>query len=1630
MTDTYFKDPEPTLPTEKPYFSDDNAPAPVGVDLLKARAAKFHLGMGENSPGLETLQNNMQTGREHLDRYRAASDEVLKVEALKLNIMEGMAQSQEGPVTPEQQEFVLGLSKQNIVNPDTIVERQYARKSLPGALLAGDSRVMDKGLNEAPDATDEGMSIGEDVIARTEVFRKINEETNATYDAANPIVKVASHLETWVPGVPSLIYQTANEDLDSYSILPGDIKEDFINQLYTMPIDQAQRVLKDTVDSLMLTNPLMATQLTEAVLSYSSSDKNIDNIFAVLDVAAAVPIGKVARGIKSGVALAKEVKAAKTAGPEAVQAIKDTVRAHTQRIVDPKEILSAAGHTEQAAIQGAVREQLQKLHIGLEPTGTGGETIKLLDNAPTLFKADSWVTGQAKARGLSLEIERRLSDRMEETTPSMMRAINEGVRIDMLTEEQLVPAALEVMARTKREYPEIADNVLSSTRHEYSPQTNTHFINVQIGDEGATLFKSKESAFQTADLIGLKGYDIRAAQQGSGFYLELAQPVDNTSALVRAAPLGTDNETPRSAFSAVFGWLRSPEDLLSKESRADRVAATYGPAAIKALVKPSATRIEELSQGTRLGNYVRERVGILPKKERSEWMEFIEADKLSEALSPDGITEVGRSASNWAELWTRWHDKFGKYPSEKQMLAYAEAVRINDLDWVLNNFSIYAGKTRKGVKSHTFGVKMTGPQGEQAFETMTNIEAKSVDALPTEGEAGVLLLRDSGSQFMQLSEMTATQRELITHLTEVDGHRIFQVPGFGSNNLKKSRLVGELSGKDNIHFVISNRYEIKPLSLKQLPKRPGFHIEYPDGWYTSQANITKIERALGTENRYDGDKNVWQFTNHAKGKKFTEALEHVRVSLKNNELDGLDEFISKNLPKTPEVIKGLFLPKLDQGGKIIENAALSMDEAIELRFAGESLADKQALASKYTNFKDSRQDPYNIYSDVNFEYAGKRNPIIDTVDEVGTETNPVFNTRPSKTVDTMTSMNRAMSKIIESRYLNDLKGKEVEKFVREFGSELDVDPKELALNPVPHIMNPRWKTSGTQASELTKHTAARQSNTALRQFLGTDTQTSKYLKVAKQKIADSLYTSGNQRAAEFIEPWALSTTNDPTKFFRSLAFHTKLGLFNPVQIMVQGQGFVHVAAVAGIPTAIKSAAGYSLMRFLHFTTDPKIIGDAAKKAVKHGWKEDEFVEAYHALRESGMERVGGEVSVLDHVDPGITTTASGKFFKWSSFFFNESERFVRTAAHNAAYLEWRAANPVAKFSNKAAKSVLQRADLMSLNMTRASNASWQRGFASIPTQFFSYQARLMEQMVGKRLTVPEKLRAFTFYSALYGLPVGVSSTIGVWPWGDEIRKDLQARGIDYDDDVPSRIMWDGMLSAGLQTMTGTKFNVGGRYGPNGIQAFREFSKTFDGAKLMLGVSGTVVADMLHSVDPIASDVAKIFSGDQSAFPLLIGDLMGVSDEFSTGKQAWAIYTGLNAHKYISKNDMYTDDVNAIETMFMGLGGLTPQRIQDAYLQKDIIKDRKALVAEAAREASKDIRKGLASEDPKERDALISRGKATIEIADMDEDERARTMSQILQGYESFVSQTAYEFARSSEARLTKYLNERKRAQQK
>jgi hypothetical protein len=1131
------------------------------------------------------------------------------------------------------------------------------------------------------------------------------------------------------------------------------------------------------------------------------------------------------------------------------------------------------------------------------------------------------------------------------------------------------------------QYPQLADTIIDAEHTVVAgPAGDVHQVGVIFGDENASLFKSANAAAKHAQMQGFEGF--RVGQKGSGFYYQVYKNVDETAPDIRAHLLETSNQTPRSMASMFLGF-RTPEDLVSQVSREDRKVAVFGIGELTSFLKPSA-----------------ERIGALPKKSRQDLYTFIENDRVHETtIIENGITktEVGRFATSLSEFENRWHDTFRRYPTEREAVAYLEYVRLTELDWAFRNFRLYRDKARLGIEDLTFG-------------KLSKVEGKSVDTIPWDSpnDAGILVLQKGGEpRFTLKSDAPSDLKALIARMEAQNG-RTFQLSPFGDRRLRGDETIGKLVGDEKIHFVVSDDYKINPLSIKQLPNRPGGHIAYPDGFYAGQAKLTKTKKST----RYDHDVNIWQFTNEAKAAKFADALDKVRVMMRNGINDKVvSDFIEKSvLPKTPAEIFSLFRGDAPR---------LSLDEKIAVRGAGERLGDKLNLKDQYADFVDDASDPNNLYANFGLDYTGTRNSVIETMEDVGSQANPIYRTRPAKLVDAMSTLNRGVQQMIKARFLDDLKTKEAEKFVQEFGHVLNVSREELLNNPFKHIYNPVWKENADRMEVM----AAKNSLMALKQFIGLETQYSKNLKWVKNKMMNSIYNRFGEKVTETIEPYVLYTTSDPLKYARGIAFHMKLGLFNPVQIFLQAQTFTHTAAIAGPKIALKAGPGAALMRGLRFTDKANIIEDFANKAAKLGWNKEDFKEAYAALRESGMDRVAGEVAMRDDVyDPQLVQTAMGKFGDWSTFFFNEGERFTRVSAYNAAYLEWRAANGVAKLTPKAKKQILERADLLSGNMTRASNAAWQRGFLSIPTQFFAYQARIAEQLLGKRLTRMEKARVLGMYSAIYGLPVAASAGTAVWPWGETIRNELTARGIDYDDNIVSKALMDGLVSVALETATGTKFNVGERYGPGGLNAFRDWlTGEKDGAELLLGVSGSVISDTYESLVPIATEVANVFSGNQDTYPLLVNDMIDATKEISSVNNALKTYYGLNYGKYITKNEMYLTDVDGVQSMFMGLSGLSPQTVGDTFTMRDILKAEKEAKEEAGTQAIKFIKRALRSADADDIINNLKRAKTWIVGAGMNVKEGAQVFSRAMHGYESYADQTAWEFAKSKPERMQQYI---------
>jgi hypothetical protein len=125
---------------------------------------------------------------------------------------------------------------------------------------------------------------------------------------------------------------------------------------------------------------------------------------------------------------------------------------------------------------------------------------------------------------------------------------------------------------------------------------------------------------------------------------------------------------------------------------------------------------------------------------------------------------------------------------------------------------------------------------------------------------------------------------------------------------------------------------------------------------------------------------------------------------------------------------------------------------------------------------------------------------------------------------------------------------------------------------------------------------------------------------------------------------------------------------------------------------------------------------------------------------------------------------SNHFLNAGTLFFREGEKSTRLGAWHTAFREFREANPTGPISKDDIGKILQRADLLTVNMSRASNSMLHTGVMSLTTQFLTYQIRLAELFMGSRLgaTTGERtlarLRLMTFYSALYGAPSAIGLT--------------------------------------------------------------------------------------------------------------------------------------------------------------------------------------------------------------------------------------------------------------------------------
>lgn len=1562
---------EPTAPRDDQIvFAEDSTQVRSGVskELATQKASKVHFALGDRSPGMEQLTHMFENGTEGTLRTTLATQENSQADKIRNDLIREKAAAGV-PVNQQDLLAVSGLAQWvPKTSPDTILEQKYGDAVVNAAqnLGTGVKNPIGLGFRENPERTANQTEIGAKLLARQEIFKSVLHDVEGMVKGQSWGGYAVDFAKSLVPLYGTVKLGWGNAASSSY--LSGSVINDTVNHFNRMPLNELPLKLREYLFGIAKDNPQLAREVAEAMLSYTKSQQFLGNAFSVFDAATFPGVGTAVKAAGRATGVIAETAArgiAKGTETAAEKALKDIVAANADETPNLSRMLNGMGDPVRAA-EVRAHSRAAEIFTGADPSGTAKE---LIDQVPDIFRIERIVTGGSIS--LSENFTNRLVENLRGHAERIAVATSNLVKVARAPEE-VYTKTIQQEAQNLQEQvvrggiPEDTVLGISWVRPE-DTSLNVGFISVNIGKSTGELFGSRSEAFRAAiteHKMAPASYRV-VEQQGIGFYLSVFKHIDETTLSFRAALAADPKSQVKPSLANTFlGWLRSADDRVPEFQIGNRLAAVH---ARSVLEKSLYDAVKD--------------IGVMSKKETAELSAVMKKDKMDvdpgwTARYAGEEPERGMFRQTVQDFEAVFHEIHQTFPTEQQTKAYFTYRQLNDWDWVRRNMGVYRDRTRMGYQTATLHDMSVDPLTGKSLNHKETFSVKVVETLSysTQHDASILIHR-MGKEPERLHlkglALNPTKQAEVDKLIKEEGFKIVLV-----TNPSRPPMGGRL-GADTVNFIITKDIELRPLDLKQIPYRPGWHTEYPQGFFVKQPKIRTaggeiIEYAAdGTATRtspirsiYEGDTAIFGFTTRAEARKYSEAMEAARKVLISN--GDLGAHLSRSpLPFSEASFKKLFEGSIDSSGKEVP-AKLQKDSPFLHTSSGKTTTDDHPNFSKdFPGFEDTVRSPWNLENNVDKKFLGQRDNALWTVDEIGSELNPIHKLTNAEEIDPLLSLTRSMSNIIRSAHFSDYKISHVEGWVQQFGHLLDVDKQSLLANPAHYLHNGTFVQANAANRDMVE--AAKSSKRALLELLGTQSELGARIDTVRMKLLDSIYESdsnsiikGGQAAAQkWSRSLLLNADNDPISLARKIAFHPNIGLYNPYQLLQNAMTSANAVAIAGPVHGFSGMAAALPMR--HILANENLLNWYASKMTSFGWKPEWFKESFQELKKSGKWLIEGEASLIDDIaDPKILVTRMGKFLDGGLVFFKEGERFTRLTAWNAAYREWRTANPLGIINDTIRRELMARSDLLSANMTRASSAAWQQGLFAAPAQFLSYHARLAEQMLGKRLTWQEKARVFAVNSALYGIPIGVFGSSGfgaalggMYPAHEKFQEYFLNNNIPMDS-MSMQAMSGGMINVMAKLITGQNTDAASKVGPGGghlLKTIFEDDEKF--TKILFGASGSGLGNIWKSLEPVTKFILSPIRSSDEDFPLRPEDAIGVLRNVKSIDSALQVYYAMNFQKQFAKNGQLLGDTTTGQMLFQALTGGQPRATTDMYLKQGMLKDRGDMVRKVMDTVSKD-----------------------------------------------------------------------------
>lgn len=1012
---------------------------------------------------------------------------------------------------------------------------------------------------------------------------------------------------------------------------------------------------------------------------------------------------------------------------------------------------------------------------------------------------------------------------------------------------------------------------------------------------------------------GTKFTSISAAGvegQGRGYYIAINRPINETAPFIRSSIMQTEkslNSNQGWLNKMGLGWIRTPSEVLNEQDMTNRQLAVHAPSlwkqAVADVLSPTGKAFKQNSLINRLFGKD-SKFEIMLKDLQAEQKDF---------------ESVG-------ELNDYYQRKWGERPSEAEISGYFALLQGRKVDYIFRNLNIYKNNARIGGELHTVNVGGTD----------VSFNGVAYNHLP-DSDYRVLVKDGDKITYTRLNNLkfSKTGQE--------------RIAGIGTGEWKLIRVIASeqkpfaAAAKDDrlVNWVLTRDSKTRPLDFKQIPERPGGHMEYPYDWYVKHPLFDKDDGGKELIYHYLGDTTAMAVDSRAMGGKVTDTLHEVQRLIREGDLAGAER-ASQQLPLPWEKLRDLFTGVKDSEGVMKVAPKFSLDQPFYVVPRGKTIADLKNHFESYnvkdvSRFSDISRPGGSLNKQFQVEFTGQRDAYdVMAMHDDGTTWKPHFDYRPADLVDPYTSINRSMSRIIDSTYMDDVKISSVESWLQRAKGLLDASDRDILANPYATFYNTPLK-KGIDDLQRQQLEAERYQ---IKAFAGIPSKLDTYLNELSFKMADSIHgAEGVKRGALIGSKWVYDTSRTVPGFLRAVTYHSSLGLFALPQFLVQLNTFVTIAGISGYGKAGQGTAAALLNVYSHMGASAESIAKLGKIAESFGFKPGEWEELRNAMYNSGFNYVGPETNQLmahSHIYPNkIFTSAGQKVLDAGQIFFMGGEKMSKYGAWFTAGKEFRDLHPTGRLTNADINKILNRADDLAGNMTKASKSLLQSGFGAFPTQFLGYQLRLFEQFTGKgRITWQQKMRLFATYAGVYGVPV--ASGIGALPLTDMIRSYALNHGyVEGENTLPDTLM-NGVPAMLLKAATGEFLNVGERYGAPGFDVVNDvLAGTKDFWSLFAGATGSSVMAYWKSKDPFVAAFGSWVNGD-NVFKLTSDDLIQPLKATAVGNgidRAYQAYTTMN---WMSRNETkMAEGVSPSMATLMTITGLQPLEADKFKLYKEL-----------------------------------------------------------------------------------------------